>query len=77
MAAAPLTTSSHVAGSMDLRASRRQLLQDSLGIMVSAGGFGLVYGLSAALAPDVAYDVGAKLLLVHIAGGPAGHRVAR
>lgn len=35
------------AGTMDLQASRRQLLQDSLGIMVSAGGFGLVYGLSA------------------------------
>ena len=36
---------------MDLAASRRQLLLDSLGIMVSAGGFGLVYGLSAARAP--------------------------
>ena len=34
-------------GTWDLAASRRQLLLDSLGIMVSAGGFGLVYGLSA------------------------------
>lgn len=32
---------------MSLAASRRQLLRDSLGIMVSAGGFGLVYGLTA------------------------------
>jgi 4-azaleucine resistance transporter AzlC len=32
---------------MTLAASRRRLLVDSLGIMVSAGGFGLVYGLSA------------------------------
>jgi len=32
---------------MSLEASRRQLLVDSLGIMVSAGGFGLVYGLRA------------------------------
>ena len=36
-----------VAGTVDLRVSRRQLLYDSLGIMVSAGGFGLVYGLTA------------------------------
>jgi 4-azaleucine resistance transporter AzlC len=35
---------------MDLAASRRRLLLDSMGIMVSAGGFGLVYGLSAAKA---------------------------
>ena len=34
-------------GSQSIEASRRQLLVDSLGIMVSAGGFGLVYGLSA------------------------------
>lgn len=34
-------------GTWDLAASRRQLLLDSLGIMVSAGGFGLVYGLTA------------------------------
>jgi branched chain amino acid efflux pump len=34
-------------GTWDLAASRRQLLLDSLGIMASAGGFGLVYGLSA------------------------------
>ncbi len=35
------------AATMSLQESRRQLLMDSLGIMVSAGGFGLVYGLSA------------------------------
>ena len=32
---------------MSLADSRKQLLRDSLGIMVSAGGFGLVYGLAA------------------------------
>ena len=32
---------------MDVRESRVQLLKDSLGIMVSAGGFGLVYGITA------------------------------
>jgi 4-azaleucine resistance transporter AzlC len=32
---------------MALRDSRRQLVVDSLGIIASAGGFGLVYGLSA------------------------------
>jgi 4-azaleucine resistance transporter AzlC len=35
------------AAAMSLADSRKQLLRDSLGIMVSAGGFGLVYGLSA------------------------------
>ena len=35
------------AGRISLADSRRRLLMDSLGIMVSAGGFGLVYGLSA------------------------------
>jgi branched chain amino acid efflux pump len=38
------------AGRMSLADSRRRLLLDSLGIMVSAGGFGLVYGLTAAKA---------------------------
>jgi branched chain amino acid efflux pump len=32
---------------MSVADSRRQLLRDSVGIMVSAGGFGLVYGLTA------------------------------
>ena len=32
---------------MSLAESRKQLLRDSVGIMVSAGGFGLVYGLTA------------------------------
>ena len=32
---------------VDLRASRRQLIAEAIGIAVSAGGFGFVYGLSA------------------------------
>lgn len=42
-----MTAVTAVVPTMDLASSRRQLLRDSLGIMVSAGGFGLVYGLSA------------------------------
>lgn len=34
-------------GATDLRAARRQLVLDGLGIMVSAAGFGFVYGLAA------------------------------
>ncbi len=49
---------------MDLAASRRQLLQDSLGIMVSAGGFGLVYGLSAREAFFSPVEAGAMSVLV-------------
>jgi 4-azaleucine resistance transporter AzlC len=52
------------AGTMDLRESRRQLLLDSLGIMVSAGGFGLVYGLSARAAGFSPLEAGAMSLLV-------------
>jgi 4-azaleucine resistance transporter AzlC len=52
------------AGTIDLRASRRQLLQDSLGIMVSAGGFGLVYGLSARAAGFSPAEAGAMSLFV-------------
>lgn len=52
------------AGTVDLRASRRQLLQDSLGIMVSAGGFGLVYGLSARAAGFSPLEAGAMSVLV-------------
>ena len=52
------------AGLMDLAASRRRLLQDSLGIMVSAGGFGLVYGLSARAAGFSPLEAGAMSLLV-------------
>ena len=47
-----------------LRASRRQLLQDSMGIMVSAGGFGLVYGLTAAKAGFSPFEAGAMSVLV-------------
>lgn len=49
---------------MDLQASRRRLLQDSLGIMVSAGGFGLVYGLSARAAGFSPIESGAMSLFV-------------
>src|SRR6185369_11225218 len=52
------------AAKMDLDASRRQLLKDSLGIMVSAGGFGLVYGLSARAAGFSPLEAGAMSLLV-------------
>ena len=41
-----------------------QLLQDSLGIMVSAGGFGLVYGLSAREAFFSPVEAGAMSVLV-------------
>jgi 4-azaleucine resistance transporter AzlC len=49
---------------MDLRASRRQLLQDSLGIMVSAGGFGLVYGITAQAAGFSPLEASAMSILV-------------
>lgn len=52
------------AGTVDLAASRRQLLRDSLGIMVSAGGFGLVYGLSARTAGFSPIEAGAMSLFV-------------
>lgn len=49
---------------VELAASRRQLLLDSLGIMVSAGGFGLVYGLSARQAGFSPLEAGAMSVLV-------------
>jgi len=49
---------------MDLAASRRRLVQDALGIMVSAGGFGLVYGLSARAAGFSPLEAGAMSLFV-------------
>lgn len=52
------------AGTVDLEASRRQLVQDSLGIMVSAGGFGLVYGLSARAAGFSPVEASAMSLFV-------------
>jgi len=57
----------HVAstpGFMSLAESRRRLLMDSLGIMVSAGGFGLVYGLSARAAGFSPLEAGAMSLFV-------------
>jgi 4-azaleucine resistance transporter AzlC len=51
-------------GTWDLAASRRQLLTDSLGIMVSAGGFGLVYGLSARNAGFSPIEAGAMSLFL-------------
>jgi 4-azaleucine resistance transporter AzlC len=51
-------------GSISLAASRRRLLLDSLGIMVSASGFGLVYGLSARAAGFSPFEAGAMSVLV-------------
>jgi len=51
-------------GSFSLAASRRRLLLDSLGIMVSARGFGLVYGLSARAAGFSPIEAGAMSVLV-------------
>jgi len=51
-------------GSVSLADSRRRLLTDSLGIMVSAGGFGLVYGLSARAAGFSPIEAGSMSLLV-------------
>lgn len=52
------------AESMPIRASRRQLLKDTLGIVVSAGGFGLVYGLSARAAGFSPIEASAMSLFV-------------
>ena len=49
---------------VDLAASRRRLLLDSLGIMVSAGGFGLVYGLSARAAGFSPLEASAMSVIV-------------
>ena len=49
---------------MDVRESRVQLLKDSLGIMVAAAGFGLVYGLSAREAGFSPIEAGAMSVLV-------------
>src|SRR6266542_674884 len=51
-------------GTLDLAASRRRLLLDSLGIMVSAGGFGLVYGLSTRAAGFSPLEAGAMSVIV-------------
>ena len=51
-------------GSMSLADSRRRLLMDSLGIMVSAAGFGLVYGLSARAAGFSPLEASAMSLIV-------------
>jgi 4-azaleucine resistance transporter AzlC len=64
MTAAASTAPEPSVARMDLQASRRQLLQDSLGIMVSAGGFGLVYGLSARAAGFSPLEAGAMSVFV-------------
>src|ERR1041385_7372161 len=51
-------------GSISLADSRRRLLLDSLGIMVSASGFGLVYGLSARAAGFSPLEAGAMSVIV-------------
>jgi 4-azaleucine resistance transporter AzlC len=48
----------------DLAASRRQLVVDGLGIMLTAAGFGFVYGLSARAAGFSPVEGGAMSLLV-------------
>src|SRR4026209_690020 len=40
-------TADEALGRFDLRASRRQLILDALGMSLSAGAFGLVYGVAA------------------------------
>jgi branched chain amino acid efflux pump len=47
-----------------LRASRRRVVLDSLGILVSASGFGFVYGLSAQAAHFSAVEAGAMSVFV-------------
>ncbi len=64
MAAATTATIAAPHQPMDLRASRRQLVQDSLGIMVSAGGFGLVYGITAQAAGFSPLEATAMSILV-------------
>lgn len=49
---------------MGLAASRRRLMVDGLGILVSAGGFGLVYGLTARTAGFSPVEAGAMSVLV-------------
>ena len=51
-------------GTMSLANSRRRLLMDSVGIMVSAAGFGLVYGLSARAAGFSPIEASAMSLIV-------------
>src|SRR5437870_8084704 len=51
-------------GTITLAESRRRLLLDSLGIMVSASGFGLVYGLSARAAGFSPIEASAMSLIV-------------
>jgi 4-azaleucine resistance transporter AzlC len=51
-------------GAVELRASRRRLMVDGLGIIVSASGFGLVYGLTARTAGFSPLEAGAMSVLV-------------
>jgi 4-azaleucine resistance transporter AzlC len=55
-------------GKDQLQSSRRRLILDTVGIAVSAAGFGFVYGLAARAAGFSAFDVLAMSLLV-FAGG--------
>src|SRR5262245_14567668 len=59
-----VTSSASTSDQVTLAASRRQLLLDSVGIIVSASGFGLVYGLSARAAGFSPIDAGAMSVLV-------------
>src|SRR5207253_3035432 len=53
-----------VAGDAELRASRRRVVLDSVGIAVSAGGFGFVYGLTARAAGFSALEASVMSLVV-------------
>lgn len=55
-------------GAETLRGSRRRLVFDTLGIAVSAGGFGLVYGLAARSAGLSTVEVAAMSALVFSGG---------
>lgn len=48
----------------ELKASRRRLVLDGIGIMVTAGGFGLVYGLAARAAGFSPLEAGAMSVIV-------------
>ena len=53
-----------VAGPAEVRASRRRVAIDSIGIAVSSGGFGFVYGLAARAAGFSPLEAGAMSVLV-------------
>jgi 4-azaleucine resistance transporter AzlC len=59
-----MAASGRAGADTELRASRRRLVLDSLGIIGSASGFGLVYGLTARAAGFSPLEVGAMSVVV-------------